>query len=71
MPPQVISAAARVMADTIDRLEGRWGSAHNYLRSIGLSDAELQAVVHNLTAPGLAMPSAAAAGACKAAGGAD
>lgn len=69
LPPpsrrQVISAAARVMSDTIARLEGRWGSAHNYLRSIGLSEGELAAVARNLTQPGLELPAAAAAGSCQ------
>ena len=63
---QVIAAAAHCMESTIAHIEGHYGSAHNYLRSIGLTQTELAAIVANLTEPGRAPPPAgAAAAACK------
>lgn len=37
--PQVIAAAAGVMEQTIDHIDRRYGSAFNYLRHIGISEA--------------------------------
>lgn len=50
------------MESTIDHLEGRYGSAHNYLKTIGLSDGELGAIAVNLLQPGLELPRGGAAG---------
>ncbi|KAL4434079.1 hypothetical protein ABPG75_000520 [Micractinium tetrahymenae] len=57
---QIIAAAAHVMEQTIGHLEGRYGSARNYMKALGLTDKELEAIVRNLTQPGLALPATAA-----------
>ncbi|PSC73159.1 tyrosine serine phosphatase [Micractinium conductrix] len=55
---QIIASAAAVMDSTINHLEGRYGSARNYLKAIGLTDAELTAIVRNLTAADAPLPAA-------------
>ena len=58
VPTQIIASAAAVMDSTINHLEGRYGSARNYLKAIGLTDAELTAIVRNLTAADAPLPAA-------------
>lgn len=53
------------MESTIDHIEGKYRSAYNYLRALGLSDSELQRIVEYLTRPGLLLPSTAATAACE------
>ncbi|KAL4446808.1 hypothetical protein ABPG77_008052 [Micractinium sp. CCAP 211/92] len=57
---QIIAAASQVMEQTIAHLEERYGSARNYLKALGLTDAELEAIVRNLTQPAQAAPGTAA-----------
>ena len=57
---------AQVMDSTITHIETKYGSALNYLRMIGLTPAELAAIVENLTMTHLPLPAAGAlAGACR------
>lgn len=56
------------MQSTIAYIEQRYGSAFNYARAIGLSEAELAAIRRNLTDASLAVPTAPAPAACSAGG---
>ena len=62
---QVMAAAAHVMESTIDHIDSKYGSTHNYLKSLGLTEAELQRVVAHLTHPGMQLPATAATDTCE------
>jgi hypothetical protein len=51
-----MAAAAAVMERTLEHLQRRHGSVHNYCKRLGLSEGELVAIVRNLTQPGLELP---------------
>lgn len=52
------------MLTTIEHIECLYGSAYNYLLAIGLTEAELESVVGNLTEKGLQLPAPANAATC-------
>lgn len=49
----------------MDHLEGKYGSAFNYCRRLGLSEGELPAIVRNLTQPALQLPPRDPAATCE------
>ncbi len=60
-PVQIIAAAEHVMSSTIRHIDGKYGSARNYMKGLGLTDSELAAIEQNLWEPGLEVPATAAA----------